>query len=126
MNNPKTECLLKRVEKQEIAANNFGFAWQTVDQLVEQIHSECIEVQEAWEKKDIPHIQEEVGDLMHATICLAVFCGLDPHETLSKSLEKFQKRFDSVVALAKKDGHESLHDQPFDVLMAYWNKAKKI
>ncbi|MBA3721444.1 MAG: hypothetical protein H0W88_03485 [Parachlamydiaceae bacterium] len=56
---------------------------------------------------------------------LAIFCDLDPQETLQKSINKFQKRYNTVVKLAQSEGHANLHKQPFDVLMDYWNRAKK-
>lgn len=117
-------CLLKRVEKQEIAAKEFGFYWENFSQLIDQIQNECEESTEAWEKNDMDHLQEEVGDLMQAAISLAVFCKLDPHETLSKSIEKFQRRYDVVVQLARNEGHNNLHNQSFETLMDYWNRAK--
>lgn len=118
------DCLLKRVEKQEQVAKEFGFYWENLNQLIEQIHNECLEIQEAWDKEDVSHLQEEVGDLIQAAVSLAVFCNLDPHETLSKSIEKFQKRYDAVVQFAQNDGHENLHHQSFEKLMDYWNRAK--
>lgn len=118
------DCLLKQVEKQEIAAKEFGFYWENFSQLMEQVQNECIEIQEAWDNEDINHVQEEVGDLIQAAISLAIFCGLDPRETLSKSIDKFQKRYDVVVQLAQSDGHENLQSQPFKTLMDYWNRAK--
>lgn len=117
-------CLLKQVEKQELVAKEFGFYWENFLQLIEQIQNECIEIQEAWGKEDIDHLQEEVGDLMQAVIGLAVFCELDPRETLSKSIEKFQRRYDEVVHLARNEGHENLHKQPYETLMDYWKRAK--
>ena len=119
------KCLLKQVEDQEIAAKQFGFYWENIQQLIEQIQSECVEVQEAWEKNDRTHLQEEVGDLIQAAISLAVFCQLDPHETLRKSIEKFQKRYAAIVKFAQEDGYAHLHQQPFELLMHYWNRAKK-
>lgn len=121
---PNEHCLLKRVEKQELEAKEFGFYWENFDQLIEQIQNECVEVQEAWGKNDFTHLQEEIGDLIQAAVSLAVFCKLDPHDTLLKSIEKFQQRYDTVVQLAHKDGYETLHNQPFDVLINYWNRAK--
>ncbi|MEI8364914.1 MAG: MazG nucleotide pyrophosphohydrolase domain-containing protein [Parachlamydiaceae bacterium] len=118
--------LLLQVEKLEIDAKEFGFYWQNIDQLLEQIRSECAEVDEAWQKNDRTHLQEEIGDLIHATLCLAVFCQLDPTETLQKSVHKLQKRFDTLVDLTKKDGYENLHNKPFNLLMYYWNRAKEI
>jgi uncharacterized protein YabN with tetrapyrrole methylase and pyrophosphatase domain len=116
--------LLKVVENQEIAAKNIGFYWENLEQIVDQIKSECAEVIEAWKKGDREHLQEEVGDLLQASISLAVYCGLDSEETLQKSTQKFQKRFDLVVSLAKQDGFTDLHVLPFSVLLAYWNRAK--
>lgn len=117
-------CLLKKVEKQELVAKEFGFYWENFSQLIEQIQNECMEIQEARDKKDINHLQEEVGDLIQAAISLAVFCGLDPHETLSKSIEKFQRRYDVIVQLAHSEGHENLHKQSYEALMNYWKRAK--
>lgn len=124
-NSAKNDCLFKRVEEQEIVARKFGFYWEHLDQLIEQIRNECIEIQEAWQKNDSSHLKEEVGDLLLAAISLSVFCNLDPHDTLLKSIEKFQKRYDTVVKLAQEDGHNDLHQQPFEVLMRYWNQAKQ-
>lgn len=117
-------CLLQEVEKQEIAAKEFGFYWENFSQLIEQVQNECTEVQEAWDKEDAVHLQEEVGDLIQAAISLAVFCKLDPRETLMKSIAKFQRRYDVVVELARKEGHENLHKQSFETLMDYWKRAK--
>ncbi len=125
MQDPSNECcLLKKVEKQEIVAKEFGFYWENFSQLIEQIQNECIEIQEAWDKEDIDHLQEEVGDLIQAAISLAIFCELDPCETLLKSIEKFQRRYDVVVQIARSEGHENLHKQSFETLMDYWKRAK--
>ena len=117
-------CLLKKVEEQEFEAKEFGFYWENFHQLIQQIQNECAEVQEAWGHENRAHLQEEIGDLIQATISLAIFCKFDPHETLLKSIEKFQHRYDAVVQLACSEGHDNLHNQPFDVLMHYWNRAK--
>lgn len=125
MNPPKDQCLLKQVEEQEAQAREFGFYWENINQLIEQIQSECVEIQEAWKKNNKIHLQEEVGDLIQATVSLAVFCNLDPHETLFKSIQKFQKRYNKVVQLARRDGYDNLQQQPFELLMDYWKQAKQ-
>lgn len=117
--------LLQKVEELELNAKKFGFYWGNIGQLLEQIRSEGREVEEAWQNNDRPHLQEEIGDLIHAAVSLAVFCQMDPTETLQKSIHKFQKRYDAVVALAYKDGRRNLHNESFDVLMHYWNLAKQ-
>lgn len=119
-------CPLKQAEAQEIAAKKFGFYWKNIHQILEQIQSECSEVQEAYQKGDQIHLQEEIGDLMQAAVCLAVYCQFDPHETLQKSIDKFQKRYDQVVALAKQDGHIHLQEKSTEELMKYWKQSKAI
>lgn len=122
---PKENDLIQRVKEQETAARAFGFYWEHLDQLIEQIQSECQEIQEAWQTENRPHLQEEVGDLLLAALSLAIFCDLDPHETLHHSIEKFQKRYNQVVSLANQDGLTHLHGKSTQELLEYWNRAKK-
>lgn len=117
-------CLLKQIEKKDLEAKEFGFYWENFGQLIEQIQSECVEIQEAWDKEDMSHLQEEIGDLILAVVSLAIFCKFDPHETLSKSIVKYQQRYDAVVQLARSEGYENLHQQSYEVLMDFWNRAK--
>lgn len=116
----------KLIEASESKAKAFGFYWENIDQLIEQIQSECLEIQEAWQKQDRGHLQEEVGDLLLAAISLAVFCKIDAEETLHKSLEKFQKRYARLVSLAEQDGHANLKGKSMEVLTNYWNQAKNL
>lgn len=124
MSDTSQDSLFKEVERQELEAQTFGFYWESLHQLIEQIQSECIEIQEAWHKNNVKELQEEIGDLIQASISLAVYCHLDPHETLLKSIEKFQRRYDAMVKIAQSDGHQTLHGQPFETLMHYWNQSK--
>ena len=117
--------VLEVVIQQEKTANDFGFCWEDIDQVLEQIRSECDEVKQAWENVDKENLKEEIGDLINSTLSLAVFCKLNPIEVLAENNTKFQKRFDTVVALAKADGLENLHGQPLEILLGYWNKAKE-
>jgi uncharacterized protein YabN with tetrapyrrole methylase and pyrophosphatase domain len=117
-------CLLKKVEEQELEAKKFGFYWESLDQLLDQVKSECKEIEEAWERSNNADLEEEVGDLIQAAISLAVFCKLDPRKTLLLSIEKFQKRYEAVMRLAREDGLEHFHLQTFEKMMEYWNRAK--
>ena len=119
------QSLFKMVESQELTAKDFGFYWETIDQILEQIRSECDEVHDSWQRNDRSHLQEEVGDLIQAAVSLAVFCGLDPDETLHKSIQKFQKRYDAVVKLAKQDGHTDLHGQSMDFFFSIGTRQSK-
>lgn len=116
---------VKEITISEQEAIDFGFNWTHPDQIFDQIQSECQEIREVLDdpsKRD--ELENELGDLMHATISLCVFTGFDPETALQKTLLKFNKRFNEVVRLAKQDGHTNLKDQTSEILMGYWNKAK--
>jgi uncharacterized protein YabN with tetrapyrrole methylase and pyrophosphatase domain len=117
--------IIEKIIKLEKETQDFGFAWESIQQLIDQIKSECDEVLDAHKRQHNQHLQEEIGDLIHATICLSVFCKVNPIDALEESKEKLQKRFNLVVQLAKQDGLNDLHGQPLNILMQYWNKAKK-
>ncbi len=125
MSNTNKYDLFKHIVTLEKEVLDFGFYWDNLEQILNQIRNECIEVKEAYEKSDRAHLKEEVGDLIHATMSLAVFLNLDPKLTLEKSMAKMQKRFNTLVELVKADGLPNLHHKPTSVKMSYWDKAKK-
>lgn len=120
--------LLKRFKRLEQEASEFGFQWETADQIIKQIHSECLEVTEHLKKdsqEDQLALQEEIGDLLHAAFSLCVFCKFDPTKTLQLSTDKFERRFNAVKDIAKETQLQNLQGQPFSKLMNIWSQAKK-
>lgn len=124
-NSNNTLDVFKKIVEQERIALEFGFYWANYDQLLEQIQSEANEIKEAVLLKDRTHLQEEIGDLISAAISLCVFFNFDPYTTISESVEKMQKRFDLMVSIVKQDGLENLQGKSLEVLLAYWERAKK-
>ncbi|MBV8801424.1 MAG: nucleoside triphosphate hydrolase [Gammaproteobacteria bacterium] len=116
--------MFKKLISLENKANDFGFKWETSQQIIEQIKSEiaeiCIHLQDGDKKK----LQEEMGDLLHATFSLCVFNHLDPEQTLQQSIEKFERRFTEVERLTKASGLENLNGQSFSHIMKLWSQAK--
>lgn len=119
--------LLKKVENLEKDAADFGFRWENPSQIMEQILSECKEVFEHLEdhNHDPKHLQEEIGDLLHAVFSLCVFCKFDTKETLKNTLTKFEKRLKEVKKIAKSHGLSTLEGHNFDELMQIWDEAKQ-
>ncbi len=116
--------LLKKLSALEDEASAFGFRWEVAEQIMAQIRSELHEIEVHLKDQDHHKLQEEIGDLLHAAFSLCIFCQFKADETLSKSIAKFENRFRETQRLAKMEGFEDLHNQPFDKLMAIWNKAK--
>jgi uncharacterized protein YabN with tetrapyrrole methylase and pyrophosphatase domain len=110
----------------ENQADAFGFMWHEPSQILDQIQSECEEIKQNLEQQgDQEHLQEEIGDLIHAAFSLCLFCKFDAEETLIKSIDKFEKRFKKLQDLVHQSGQGSLQGQPVEVLMTFWNQAKQ-
>ena len=122
----KTKDLFDIMIEQERAALLFGFYWENLEQLLEQIKSECLEVKEAHQNQNRNHLKEEVGDLINATISLSIFLGFDPYKTLNESVHKFQNRYDALVKIVQKDGLQNLKNKSVQESLSYWDKAKEI
>lgn len=117
--------ILDQIVLQEKEAFDFGFYWESIDQLWDQIESEVQEIKEAYAEGNSSHLQEEIGDLIQAALGLCVFCGFHPQETLEVSLEKFDRRFKRLKTFAYQEGHTTLKGQPLNILLQYWHRAKK-
>lgn len=120
--------LLDTVLKLENEAAQFGFEWETTDQIMEQIQSECAEIQEHLHlgaSAERVELQEEIGDLLHAVFSLCVFCKFSPKETLQQTLMKFEDRLNAVKMIATEQGLTHLKGCSFDKLMEIWQAAKK-
>lgn len=118
--------ILKKLSSLEKEAAEFGFKWETAEQIMAQIRSELIEIEVHLKDKDRNKLQEEIGDLLHAAFSLCIFCQFNADETLAESVNKFEVRFKEAQRLAKLQGLPDLNGQPFDKLMAFWDKAKKL
>ena len=122
--------LLEKTLDLELAASAFGFCWENTGQIMEQIQSECREVSEHLEKgiklANIPALQEEIGDLLHAVFSLCIFCKLNPRNTLEKTLMKFERRLNAVIKLTEEQGLTDLNGQSFNELMRVWESAKQL
>ena len=120
--------LLEKVVDLENEASEFGFRWETTNQIMAQIQSECVEINEHLDKgiaqANPLELQEEIGDLLHAVFSLCVFCNLSPRDTLAQTLTKFESRLSAVKEISKEQGLDNLNGFSFDELMDIWGKAK--
>ena len=120
--------MLEKLTHLEKEAEAFGFKWENTHQIMSQIKSECDEVDEHLSNvtnDNKAKLQEEIGDLMHAVFSLCIFCELDAKETLSNSIDKFERRLHAVKMIAEENGITTLSGYAFDALMQFWDQAKK-
>ena len=117
--------IIQQLEELEANACDFGLKWETPQQIIDQIKSECEEIEAHLpDTTDRDALQMEIGDLIHAAFSLCVFCGFDANDTLSMATDKFAKRLQAMKAIANENGREVLTGLSFDELMGIWQQAK--
>jgi uncharacterized protein YabN with tetrapyrrole methylase and pyrophosphatase domain len=116
--------LFDEASRQEAESLKFGFYWENLEQIIDQVKDECREIMEAYQNNDKTHLEEEIGDLILAALSVSIFCKVDQQQALEKSIKKYQARFDALINFVRNDGLENLKNQPMEILMQYWKKAK--
>jgi MazG family protein len=124
-------------------ASHIGFDWKNVQGIFEKIDEEKRELAELASvtieaKTELAASQlsaqeslnasarkeEEVGDLLFATVNVARFLGIDPEIALKKANRKFKRRFQWMENAAVRE-NQRLADVPRDRMEELWNEAKK-
>ena len=117
---------LQKLIELEQDARDFGFDWPDAHMVLDQIIDECREVREDLLAQSTPEkIQEEIGDLLHATISLCLFSGFEVEDTLHKVNHKFAKRMRALKHITKEEGLENLKGKSIDYMLELWKKAKR-
>jgi len=115
-------AILKALSVQE-KARGCGFDWEKKEDVWDKVHEELGEVEEACAEADMDHMTEEFGDLMFATINAARLYGVDPEVALSKTCEKFRRRFTYLEENTLKKGR-NLKEMSLAEMDAIWDEAK--
>lgn len=118
---------VKKMVALENDARAFGFDWPNIEMILDQIIEECHEIQaDINTQQTQAKIQEEIGDLLLATVSLCARLGFDLEETYAKSNIKFAQRMAALKELSHSAGLSSLHNQPIDYTMTLWKEVKKV
>lgn len=115
--------LLHAAKVQKRAATK-GMDWHEPAPVFEKIREELDEVTEAI-KHGEPHLrlEEEVGDLLFATVNLARKLKVDAELALRRATHKFAARFRAVETLAK-ERDITMETAPLATLDQLWNEVK--
>ncbi|MCX7696004.1 MAG: nucleoside triphosphate pyrophosphohydrolase [Caloramator sp.] len=120
---PKSMPSLIRSYKVQEKAKEVGFDWDDVSDAIKKVQEEYLEVLEAIEIGDNNKIEEEIGDLVFAVVNVARFCNINPEIALTKTVEKFIKRFEYIENKADEMG-KSLKDMTLEEMDEIWNQSK--
>jgi tetrapyrrole methylase family protein / MazG family protein len=121
---PRTlPALLEGLQLTKKAAR-VGFDWDAVEGIFDKMREESGELQRALETNDRHKVEEELGDLLFASVNLARFLHVDPEIALKNANAKFLRRFREMERLASETGR-SFADVPRAEMEALWDSAKR-
>ena len=117
-------ALLRAFRVQEKAAG-VGFDFQAPDDAWEKVSEELGEFQELLRSDSTKEQkEEELGDLFFALINYARLSGLNPENALSRTNDKFIRRFQGVEKALDSEGI-SFVDATLEQMDAHWDQIKQ-
>ncbi|HVN06131.1 MAG TPA: nucleoside triphosphate pyrophosphohydrolase [Bryobacteraceae bacterium] len=114
------------VEAQQLTsrAANVGFDWQNADQVLEKLHEELGEFDEARRGSSAEELEGELGDMLFVLVNLARFVKVDPEQALRKTNAKFRKRFGYIERKLAEQG-KSPAQSTLAEMDALWEESKR-
>jgi len=119
----KTLPALIRAEKIQKKAAKVGFDWTKVEDALDKVIEEYHEVKNVYNSGNMEKIQEEIGDLLFATVNVARFLDIDPDFALNYTIEKFIQRFQYIEENAISRGM-SIQQMSLEQMDLLWEEAK--
>ena len=101
-----------------------GFDWDDVRGVIDKLHEEIAELEEAISSADRSQAEGEIGDILFTVASIARFLKVHPELALRKTNRKFRRRFRDMEKTARTSGR-SLSGMSIEELEALWNEAKK-
>jgi ATP diphosphatase len=124
-NIPKTLPALTRAAKVQKRCGNVGFDWPDLNGVFGKIYEELDEVKAELDAENIDQtaVEEEIGDLLFATVNLARKLKKDPEQLLRQANTKFEQRFHKVEQHFEQQG-VALEDAGLEAMDNVWNQIK--
>ena len=118
----KASPALTRALETSKKAVKVGFEWPSFDSLWACVMSEYDEFRsEVDGERRFHELQNELGDILFATVNLSRHFKIDPETALTLATAKFTRRFNAMEKLAEKP----LEELSFEEWDALWNRAKE-
>ncbi|MBQ3286200.1 MAG: nucleoside triphosphate pyrophosphohydrolase [Ruminococcus sp.] len=114
---------LMRAQKVQKRSAKSGMDFKDAADAASKIPEEQQELFAAIDTDDKDKIEEELGDLLFSVVNVARFAGVDAERALTRSTEKFSKRFRAVEELAEERGID-MKNAPISLIDSLWEEIK--
>jgi MazG family protein len=101
-----------------------GFDWENPEQVLDKLHEELAEFDEARRNGSPAQLADEMGDLLFVLVNLARFVKVDPEQALRGTNAKFRERFGYIERKLAERGKKP-QDSNIEELEALWQEAKR-
>ena len=98
---PETLPALAPAAKVQRRAGGWGFEWRSVDSALEALDKEVAELRRY---TDAANAEEEIGDVLFATVALARKLGVDAESALRRTTRGFAERYERFNELLRERG----------------------
>ncbi len=119
---PRTLPALLRAQKIQEKAARVGFDWPDVEGALDKLQEEVAEVKNARTPEER---QEELGDVLFALVNVCRFMQADAEEALTKTNEKFLRRFEYIEENRVRMKKE-WQDFTLEEMDNLWEQSKKL
>ncbi|MBN1365870.1 MAG: nucleoside triphosphate pyrophosphohydrolase [Syntrophaceae bacterium] len=120
---PRSLPALKRAQKITSIVSTYGFDWKDAKGILKKIGEEIQELHAAAKTGNSLKIEEELGDILFTVVNLSRFLSIDAETALSKTTEKFLRRFSYITEQVSSLGIKLEEATPAQ-METLWNEAK--
>jgi MazG family protein len=117
---PETLPALARASKVQRRAAGWGFEWRSVGSALEALKEEVGELET---HTDADNAEQEIGDVLFATVSVARKLGVDPESALRRTIRGFAGRYERLNDMLEERGL-TLDDVPEDEVRALFREAR--
>ena len=123
---PHSLPALMRAHKIQKRCSAVGFDWTSLGPVLDKVHEEIDEVMHEAQQAvvDEAKLEEEVGDLLFATVNLSRHLGVKAEVALQKANLKFERRFREVERIVAARGLE-MTGVDLDTMELVWQEVKR-
>ncbi|WP_342322072.1 nucleoside triphosphate pyrophosphohydrolase [Kosakonia sp. BYX6] len=123
---PHSLPALMRAHKIQKRCSTVGFDWNTIGPVLEKVYEEIDEVMDEAKQAVVnqARVEEEMGDLLFATVNLSRHLGVKAEVALQKANLKFERRFREVERIVRERGLE-MTGVDLETMENVWQQVKR-